>query len=139
MKGKLFIIILIFGALGGQAQTGDLTVLVGNITEVKGHVQLGLFNKKKGFAVPGNEIKIVRFKVTSKKMKYTFKDLTPGDYALAIYHDANSDKKCNRNLLGIPTEKYGFSNNVKPFLSAPSFEDTKVKLDENKSIMIKLL
>lgn len=121
------------------AGTGNLEVKVINLDEAKGYIQIGLFNKADTFPKPGKELKVVRFKVTHKNMRYTFRDLPQGEYALAIYHDINSDKECNRNMVGVPTEKYGFSNNVRPFLSAPSFKSTKVKLTENTSIVVKLL
>ena len=139
MIKSLLTILLIFTWFSGQTQTGNLTVTVTNIASIKGHIHLGLFNNATNFPTPGKELKVIRFKVTAKNMKYTFKGLAPGDYALAIYHDENSDKKCNLNLIGIPTEHYGFSKNFKPFLSAPGFSDAKVNLSESLSILIKLL
>jgi len=70
---------------------------------------------------------------------YTFKDLPDGEYAVAIFHDKNSDKICNTNFLGIPKEGYGFSKNFKPRLSSPSFNDCKIDLNSNMSITIKLI
>ena len=139
MRIIITISLLFLAGISFSQKKGNLTVVVSNISAVKGHMQLGLFNKSENFPKPGKEYKVVRFKVTSKKMKYTFKGLKQGDYALAIYHDKNSDKECNRNFIGIPTEDYGFSNNIKPVLSAPSFKDTKVNLKEKLSILIKLL
>ena len=43
----------------------------------------------------------------------------PGRYALVMFHDANSDGDLNLGPFG-PKEGYGFSNNVRPFLSPPS-------------------
>lgn len=46
----------------------------------------------------------------------------PGTYALAAYHDEDGDRHLNRNLVGIPTEGYAFSNNPKTALfGLPSF------------------
>lgn len=45
----------------------------------------------------------------------------PGAYGLALYHDENDNGKIDRNGLGIPKEGFGFSNNPRIFLSAPSF------------------
>lgn len=45
----------------------------------------------------------------------------PGGYGLALYHDENDNGKIDRNGLGIPKEGFGFSNNPRIFLSAPSF------------------
>jgi uncharacterized protein (DUF2141 family) len=42
----------------------------------------------------------------------------PGHYALVMFQDANADRVLDLGPLG-PKEGYGFSNNVRPFLSAP--------------------
>jgi uncharacterized protein (DUF2141 family) len=44
---------------------------------------------------------------------------TPGLYAVVMFQDANADGDLNIGPLG-PKEGYGFSNDVRPFLSAPS-------------------
>jgi uncharacterized protein (DUF2141 family) len=49
----------------------------------------------------------------------------PGAYAAVVYHDANANGDLDTGLLGIPTEGYGFSNNVRPVLKAPSFDSAK--------------
>jgi uncharacterized protein (DUF2141 family) len=54
--------------------------------------------------------------------------LPPGIYAANGYHDENGNGKFDTSLLGLPEEGYMFSNNVKPFLSAPSFESATFKL-----------
>ena len=40
---------------------------------------------------------------------------------MAGFHDQNGNGKFDRTLIGLPEEGYMFSNNVRPFLSAPSF------------------
>ncbi len=52
-------------------------------------------------------------------------DIPSGIYALAVYQDLNNNKKLDKNLIGVPTEPFGFSNNVKILFSAPAFADTK--------------
>jgi uncharacterized protein (DUF2141 family) len=47
--------------------------------------------------------------------------IPPGRYAIAVIHDENANHKLDRNLLGIPKEGFGFANNPKVLLSAPSF------------------
>ncbi|MHB8527986.1 MAG: DUF2141 domain-containing protein [Caulobacteraceae bacterium] len=46
----------------------------------------------------------------------------PGTYAVAIYHDANSNHRLDRNALGMPSEAFGFSNNPRILFSPPSFQ-----------------
>ena len=67
------------------------------------------------------------------------KNLEEGYYGIAIYHDENSNDEFDK-FLGIPQEKYGFSNDAKVFLGPPSYDDASFKLNKNeiKKIKIKL-
>ena len=51
--------------------------------------------------------------------------LPKGEYAIALFVDANKNLKIDKNFLGIPKEQYGFSNNAMGKLSAPSYEQAK--------------
>ena len=137
MKIIKLIIILFFQA-NLIAQHSDLNVKITNIKEVKGHLEIGVYNNPELFPKVDQQYKVFYIKVTASNMNYTIKGLKHGQYALAIFHDLNSDTICNRNIMGIPTEKYGFSNNVRPFLSAPSFEDAAINLNSKKNIIIQL-
>ncbi len=137
MKHSLIIFFtLLFST--GICQKSNLTVTINNIKTIKGNIQIGLYNKKEFFPKVGQQFKVFYVKVTSTRVEYTIKGLDHGNYALAIFHDENSDKKCNRNFIGIPYEDYGFSNNVRPFLSPPDFEDAMVNVNKNTIIEVKL-
>jgi uncharacterized protein (DUF2141 family) len=49
------------------------------------------------------------------------KDLPPGTYAAQAYQDGNDNLSVDRNILGLPTEGVGFSNNAPIRLGPPSF------------------
>lgn len=44
-------------------------------------------------------------------------------YAVVVHHDENDDNVFQRGLFGIPLEGYGFSNDVHPIVSAPSWRE----------------
>ena len=71
-------------------------------------------------------------------MSYTFSNLTTGEYALAIYHDENSNGKLDSNFLGMPTEDYVFSNYATGNFGPPSFEDAKFTLTDTLDIKLEL-
>ena len=64
--------------------------------------------------------------------------LPHGEYAIAIFVDANRNGKMDKNFLGIPKEQYGFSNNVMGRMAAPSFEQAKFEVTGPTTQNIKL-
>lgn len=55
-----------------------------------------------------------------------FKGVSPGRYALAIFHDENANLKLDK-FLGIPKEGFGFSRNPVVRFGPPQFD--KVSMD----------
>ena len=55
----------------------------------------------------------------------TLPDIKPGVYAIKLFQDANDNGKFDQNFIGLPLERYGFSRDARPFLSAPGFHRTK--------------
>ena len=51
----------------------------------------------------------------------------PAYYAIAIYHDVNSDHDFNRTIIGMPAEGFGFSNNAPTRVGLPSFESVRFR------------
>jgi uncharacterized protein (DUF2141 family) len=49
-------------------------------------------------------------KVQDTQARCDFINIPKGIYALAVIYDENMDGKLGTNLLGVPTEGYGFSN-----------------------------
>lgn len=113
--------------VSGSAQAqlkGSLTVEVDGLSSQKGLICLKLFSGSRGF--PNSNESAVRrqcSKITETPATVTFKDLNLGSYAVAVYHDLNGDQKLNRNLLGMPTEGYGFSKNPVVRTGPPKFGD----------------
>jgi uncharacterized protein (DUF2141 family) len=132
-----FLSVLTFGERNRQ-KTCDLTVRIDNIKKVTGEMQLGLYNNAEDFPKKDKQYRLVIRKVEGKVFTYTFHDLPAGEYALAVFHDKDTNGKIKKNLLGIPTEPYGFSNNIKPKLSAPPFEKTKFLLASDTTVSITL-
>lgn len=116
--------------------------LIVNITDLKNHdgkVEIGLYSDNGTFPTPKKQYRMARVSIQANSAKYTFYNLPTGKYALAIYHDENDDKKCNKNILGIPTEAFCFSRNFRPFLSAPKFKDCSINLNGDRAISVKMV
>jgi uncharacterized protein (DUF2141 family) len=64
--------------------------------------------------------------------------LKAGEYSFVAYLDENGDGKLNRNALGKPKEPYIFSNDVKPKLKKPSFDETKISVSPGEVVVLTL-
>ena len=134
--------VLMYVACWGQmvfSQTCDLTIAIPNVKNQQGQIQIGIYSKAETFPHVDEQYKLIFIDANRFSGIDTIKDLPIGAYAIALMHDENSDGICNRNFLGIPKEGYGFSNNIRPVLFIPSFNDCKIDLNRNMSITIKLI
>jgi uncharacterized protein (DUF2141 family) len=132
---KLLFILALLAFLGNSY---DLEVQVEGIPNSKGNLFIGLFNTSATFPNYGKQYKGVVLKFEGKSHVYQFKNLPRDSYALAVYHDENKNGKLDKNLVGAPTEAYGFSNNARETFSAPSFEAAKIILDRDKKCQIRI-
>ena len=131
-------LLIVFSLLGLLGTTYDLEVQVDGIPNTKGTLFIGLFNSSASFPSFGKQYKGVVVTHEGKSHVYKFKNLPKDSYALAIYHDENKNGKLDKNLVGAPTEAYGFSNNAREMFSAPSFESAKIVLDRDKKCQIRI-
>jgi uncharacterized protein (DUF2141 family) len=117
----------------------NLLVKVHGIQNTNGQIELSIYNDANVFPEVGKTYKMVRIDSKESEIIYEFKDLPAGEYAIATYHDENNDNECNTNLLGVPTEAFAFSNDFRPFLSAPDFSDCSFKVTQNMELTIEMV
>lgn len=115
-----------------------LTIRINGVPSDKGKVLIGVYNKKEGFRDEKYTFKNLTVDAVKGSMVVQIPDLPNGNYAIAVFHDANENGKLDKNFLGIPTEKFGFSNDAMGAFGPPDFEDCIVKVESNKEISIKL-
>lgn len=119
-------------AIAGLAQTpasaADMALVVNGVANAKGLVMIAVYGGADTFRKDGSEIAAIRLKSRKGGVKVTLNDIPAGTYAVAVYHDENADQKLDANMLGIPSEGYGFSNDARGVMGPPSFEDAAVTL-----------
>jgi len=117
---------------------GSINITVTNVKTSSGVIRIALYDKKESFPKEGKEYKTANVLTNLPETKYTFYNISKGWYAIALYHDINNDGICNRNIINIPIEPFGFSKNVKVKLSAPKFDDCSFYVDDDVSLFIEL-
>lgn len=135
----LFVSVALLIILFPKTKKYDVEVVVSNINTQQGTIELAVFDKPQLFLQKNKSIKKYSKAVRGNSIKIKVKNLPEGHYAISLYHDFNGDKECNLNVIGIPKEPYGFSNNFKPLYRQPNFEDCQFFVSENQEIHISLL
>jgi uncharacterized protein (DUF2141 family) len=108
------------------AGAADLTITVEGVASADGQLMIALYDSAANF--PAKSLRAMAVPAAAGTVQVQVRDLAAGDYAFAVYHDANGNGKLDRNTVGIPTEDYGFSNNALGKRGAPAFEDARVAL-----------
>lgn len=113
-------------------EKGEVIVYVFNIKNSKGNVKAALFKGAESYeskkAVP---VAKGRAFIQNGKAVITFKDIPYGEYTLKVFHDENDDVKVNTNLIGIPTEGFGISNNAIGTFGPQSYDKAKFSLNQS--------
>ena len=115
-----------------QLKSAELTIRILNIEEKIGFIHFAIYDNPEFF--PENEGKKLGFKEEVKNLinnEIIIGDLKESYYAVAIYHDKNSNDEFD-TFLSIPQEKFGFSNDAKVFLGPPSFDESSFYLKKIK-------
>ena len=111
------------------ANTQSVTVVVTALASTQSTVRINFYNSSDAFLKRGQEVyqRVVR---PEGKNEVTVPiDLPLGEWAVALTQDVNNNNKLDKNFVGIPTEPYAFSNNVRPALRPPNFEECKFRVD----------
>lgn len=130
-------ILVLTSGLTQPLQAADIALKVENITELSGTLFWSVFDDEDSYKSEQTPLVAGRSKVTASSLKLTLHELPAGEYAVKLFHDANDNGEMDTNLIGLPQEGYGFSNNAGSFGPA-SFSDAKVIVSENTQITIRL-
>jgi uncharacterized protein (DUF2141 family) len=140
MRGVFWIALALVSLIASSAHAADLKVTLRDVRSDDGAVMIGLYDDPVGFVAaikdstknarlnePTRRVG-VSMRATAGFQSIVFTDLPPGRYAIIAFHDENDNGRLDENALGLPTEGYGFSNDARGLLSAPSFDAAAITM-----------
>jgi uncharacterized protein (DUF2141 family) len=113
----------LLAAAAMPSHAADLLVRLSGLAEPLGQVGCTLFAGPAGFPMDSSSARVIWLPADVKGVVCRFNDLPEGRYAVSVGHDINGNKKVDTNVFGIPTEQWGVSNNIRPSLRAPRFDE----------------
>ncbi len=143
----LFIIIYFMSVYAVQAQQSDietitrgtLKVMVMGMKNDLGLVRIAMFDSAVNYTQNSETFRRALTKIVNKKAEIEFTDIPFGEYAIQLFHDENNNEILDRNFMGLPTEPYGFSNNIRGKFGPPEYDQVKFDFrSPNQIITIKV-
>ena len=111
-----------------SAYGADLTLHISNVPEGGGTLMIAVVAGADAF--DGDGPAIASFQVPAKAPAVTVSTtaLSEGSYAIRVMHDRNGNGQLDSNLVGMPTEPWGFSNDASGAFGPPAWEDARFEL-----------
>ncbi|RPE08318.1 DUF2141 domain-containing protein [Chitinophaga lutea] len=134
------LILTLFSCLTAGAQT-KYAVKVTNLGNKTGKLYIGWYGNAGTFMKRDKTVFAKVVPVSGKsEVLVEFDRIPAGKYAISVFLDENGNGELDTNLVGIPREKYGFSNNVLPAMRAATYEEAVFEVKDapgNLSIKLK--
>lgn len=106
------------------ARAADLTVRVDKVQSAKGQIMLALYDNAADFLK--RPVRTISVPASAGSTTVVLKDVAPGEYCFAVYHDANDNGRLDTNPMGIPIEPIAFSNDAQGHMGPPTFDAVKL-------------
>ena len=99
----------------------EIRVVIKGVKKNMGQIAADLYpNKEDGFLKSRGRITQVRFAAKAPQTHFCFAAPASDNYAIAVYHDENANRKFDKGAFGLPAEPWGISNNPKVRFGPPS-------------------
>lgn len=119
----------------GAKKRGTLVVKFNGMSSDDGKVIIALCNSDANYKDHKSPFIGKSISINKNNAIIEFEDLPFGEYAIKAFHDEDANDDLNTNILGIPIEDYGFSNNARGMFGPPSWENAKFELNDNDKVI----
>jgi uncharacterized protein (DUF2141 family) len=129
------LLLCLFTGFKSPVTTGTLQIQVTDLRNNQGVVNMTLFSGEEGF--PSEDAKAFKkasATISNQRCTIVFQDVPAGEYAIAMMHDENDNKKMDFKM-GMPKEGYGASNDAKALFGPPKYKDAKFRFTTSETTL----
>lgn len=121
--------LMAFMGVSSLVNAADLTINFNDIQAKQGELYVVMYNSAAQFEAGKEHFYSHMIKVTANSHTITVNNVPSGDYAVMVFQDLNNNQQLDSNMLGIPKEPYGFSNNPTLY-GPPSYKALKFAMND---------
>ena len=138
MSYKLLTQLTLAAGLFGIAQlanAAEVRVEVTGLENDTGLIGCALHRSETTFPLDPDDVPNVWVSAADRTAVCVFEGVLAGTYAVAVSHDLNGNRQTDTNLIGLPTEAWGVSNNVRPMTRAPRFKEAAFEVTTSPVVL----
>ncbi len=136
--GLASLLVIAIAAIATEpARSQDAHTLVFNVRGIRsdvGTIAGGIYSDPAVWTREGGQVATCRVPIHNGSARCVIRAPGPGTYAFAFLHDEDGDGRMRVDSIGLPQEGYGFGNDARPGLGAPSFESCSLVLSAGSRI-----
>lgn len=136
MKAMIIFLVFVMQSAAQLLFAQNLTIEVCDIEKVEGHLYVAIYNSEETFMK--KPLTAFRIDVKDTSLSIPCQGLPTGTYAISLFQDENGNGKLDTAVFGIPTEKYGFSNDAQGVMGLPSYDKCSFTFSGDTTLVIHL-
>ena len=111
-----------------EAGAGVLEIRITDIRAAEGSIMMQVVDSEAAFDDQAPAAAQLILPAREPDVALSIDALPPGDYAMRVFHDVDGNGELDTNLVGMPAEPWGFSNDASGSFGPPSWRDARFVL-----------
>ena len=120
-------------ALAVPAEAATLSLSIEGL-KPRGQIMVLLFDAERSWNAKAGAVREIKRRVGAASAQILVEGLAAGHYGAMVFQDLNLDGKMNFNLVGMPLEPYGFSNNSRGLFGPPAWRRAAFRFGGRDSV-----
>ena len=123
-------------AIGEAADAHTVTITVPGPLDSAGSIGCGLYAGPTGFPMDSSVARMSWQPARAGGVTCVFDGVADGRYAVSVLLDLNGNRRVDTNFVGMPKEAWGVSNNARPALRPPRFDEAAFTVADGKPVSL---
>ena len=138
MLDRLHITAAVAAMVAIPVLAADLSIEVRGVRSADGRVYVAVHGPESKDTFPSGDDIVSGLRETARigTLRFVVSDLPAGRYAVNAFHDENDNGELDTNLVGIPSEGYGFANDPSTTFGPPDFGEAAVTVGETSGVAV---
>jgi len=124
--------------IGAPVNAAELDVSIQGIQSGAGQLMIAVMSSEAAFNGEAPAVLSLILKPRPGAIRFSTDALPDGQYGIRVMHDENGNGDMDANLVGMPTEPWGFSNNAMGNFGPPGWSDIRFTVQGSTTATIDL-